>query len=173
VDPNVNQSDISAWVILDANPNAKSVNPRFKAGTGVIKCRINWQRYGMVGEHWKNQLIGTNRQKWGKIYIDADEREQAINRRDALWPHKESTANRTRKQKREAAATNLDECPGAMFVWESREPADVEPVCAQLNQDFGRDLYFALAGAVQRAMVKPTRFRRRDMQWFRVEFEFW
>jgi len=177
MDPNASTNDILAWVIVDPDqhPDPLAVSPankRFRVGTGVIKCRIRWQQYGLVGQHWKEQLSGRNLRKWGKIYIDANKAEQALNRSEALGPHRESSALRNAQQRLEAAATNLDECPGAMFVWETRETADVEPLCATTNQKFGRDLYQALRGAVTRAMVNPASFQRRDMQWFQVVFEF-
>ena len=173
MDPDAAKNNVSAWVIMDENRTNKSPgNPRFWAGTGVILCRIRWQFYGQAGQHWKDQLSPPNLKKWGQIYIDANKTEQDINRRDALWPNRESPAGRTSQQKLEATATNLDECPGAMFVWETRALADVQPLCAQSNQELGRHMYNALAGAVKRAMVKPATFKRRDMQWFEVVFKF-
>ena len=55
---------------------------------------------------------------------------------------------------------NRDECPGAMFIWETQEIADVELLCAVQNQSFGRDLYREL----KRALGK--------LDWWEVRFKF-
>ena len=175
MDPDVAVNGVSAWVIKDLNPQPAPPGSRFRPGSGRIKCRIRWQIYGDAGRHWKEQLTGRNLRKWGKIYIDANEAEQALNRKEAVGHLRDSAAiraARTKLEKKQAAATNIDECPGAMFVWETRETADAMFLCAVSNQELGRDMYRALEGAVRRAMVKPSSFSRKDMQWFQVEFEF-
>lgn len=180
--PSTSPGNVSARLIKDAEltgyglpqskPDKDQRNKRFADGTGIILCSITWQKYGDAGQHWKDQLTGKNLLKWGKIYIDANEKEQGLNRREALAPFRDSRRDLTAREKLEARATNRDECPGAMFVWETRQTADVEPLCAVSNQELGRHMYAALAGAVRTAMVKPESFRRRDMQWFQVIFEF-
>ena len=103
---------------------------------GVIRITIQVSAYPMVAEHWRQQLTGNNSRKWGKIYIDPLPGAREERRSIALAPfgslYKGETGN------------NNDECPGAMFIWESQEPAHVQPSDARSNQEFGIDLYYAL-----------------------------
>jgi hypothetical protein len=68
---------------------------------------------------------------------------------------------------------NIDECPGAMFIWESQEPADAHPTDARSNQDLGRDLYFALRHRVlaETGPCERTELKNR-MAWWEVRFSF-
>ncbi len=143
---------------------------------GVIKCRILWRHYPMVGLHWRDQLTGANRRKWGRIYIDCDKAEQHLRRREAVSPlRKRPRAKMSDQEKLEADVENIDECPGAMFIWETQEDADIMPLCAYSNQKFGRELYNALRAAVGVAMEKELGGKppkRSHLDWWEVKFEF-
>ena len=132
---------------------------------GIIELTIQTNAYHMVGEHWRQQLTGTNARKWGRIYIDPSVVQVALRRREALWE--------TRGLNRGDPATNLDECPGAMFIPETNAISDVKPVDALSNQEFGRDLYLALRQAIQEAPgPKPVELTRTSMGWWQVVFRF-
>lgn len=120
---------------------------------GVVEATIDLAGYPMVGHHWREQLTGTNAAKWGRIFVDPSPTEKNARRKDALGPF--GTLYKGEK------GNNLDECPGAMFVWETNRTAHVQPVDARANQDLGRDLYFAL----KRAIPGP-------MAWWEVRFRF-
>jgi hypothetical protein len=104
--------------------------------TGVIRVAILSTGYPMTADHWKQQLTGKNAAKWGKIYIDPAPGATEERRSIALAPF----GSLYRGEK----GNNLDECPGAMFIWETQEIAHIQPRDAVSNQEFGRDLYFAL-----------------------------
>ncbi len=134
---------------------------------GVIFCEIYTTAYFMVGEHWRNQLTGNNKRKWGRIFIDPSKTAKQLRRRDAL--------SDLRGLHRGNAAVNLDECPGAMFIWETQADTHVEPLCAVSNQAFGRDLYWALYAAVRTALEKDGVWAGRRasfMGWWQVRFGF-
>ena len=109
--------------------------------------------YPQIAKHWETQLTGRNAAKWGRIWIDPSKTAAAERRRDALWQEGPST--------RGMPAFNRDECPGAMFICETQEVADVEVCCATQNQAFGRDLYHALRHALGAKMA-----------WWEVRFKF-
>ena len=119
---------------------------------GVVEVTINVRAYPTVGSHWRQQLTGNNAKKWGWIAIDPDKREKWRRRREALDPFGRAYAGEV--------GANLDECPGAMFMWQTNEPAHVRPCDARANQDLGRDLYFALRAAIPEPMGEwQVRFR--------------
>jgi hypothetical protein len=121
---------------------------------GEITITIKAAAYPMVGAHWRDQLTGTNRLKWGNIYVDDDKDAKRLNRRIAM--------DQWGKLYRGETGNNLDECPGAMFVWDGEEQtAHVQPCDARSNQDLGRDMYNAL--------YKAFGFK---MAWYKVEFDF-
>jgi hypothetical protein len=132
---------------------------------GVIQVHVLSAGYPMVAEHWRQQLTGANARRWGRIYIDpapgaADER-----RSIALAP--------AGSLYRGARGSNWDECPGAMFIWETQEPAHILPTDARSNQDFGRDLYFALQHRVlSETGPCPRRQLKKRMAWWEVRFTF-
>jgi hypothetical protein len=101
---------------------------------GVLQIRIHAASYGQAGEHWKAVLDKPRQGGYGRIYIQrfgADGR-----RRDACWEQ--------RGDYRGCAGANLDECPGAMFIWTEAKKADVEAIDAIDNQTLGRHLRLAL-----------------------------
>lgn len=131
---------------------------------GVITVTVQTCAYPMVADHWKQQLTGRNKAKWGKIYIDPDPASKRERRSIALAPfaglYKGEVGN------------NNDECPGAMFIWESQEISHVQPCDAVSNQEFGRDLYRALESVVLRATPNDPRSIKQRMAWWQVEFRF-
>ncbi|MGE3109491.1 MAG: hypothetical protein AB7G11_10515 [Phycisphaerales bacterium] len=98
---------------------------------GVIVVTIVTAAYGHAGQHWRDVLDKPNHGGYGKIYIQRDGASQR--RRIACWELSGLHAGNP--------AANLDECPGAMFIWSNqhKEP-HVEPLCATANQKLGRDL---------------------------------
>lgn len=132
---------------------------------GVIAVTIQSSAYPMVAEHWRQQLTGRNKRKWGKIYIDPDPGAKRGRRSMALAPfeglYKGEIGN------------NNDECPGAMFIWETQEASHVQPLDAMSNQQFGGDLYRALERVAMKATAggRPTPIRER-MAWWEVRFDF-
>ena len=133
-------------------PYRKRIRVRWVAA-GVVEATISTRAYPMVGDHWKSQLSGMNAKKWGWIAIDPDRVAKRDRRREALGPWGNLYAGEV--------GNNLDECPGAMFMWQTNEPAHVQPCDARSNQEFGRDLYFALRAAI------PG-----PMGWWQVRFAF-
>jgi hypothetical protein len=132
---------------------------------GVVKVTVQVSRYPTVGEHWKRELDGSNAKKWGRIFIDPDPAAKKERRSEALAP--------TRGIHKGNKGANWDECPGAMFIWESQRTSSVEATDALSNQAFGRDLYHALRRCII-AVVDlnlPTDVKRR-MAWWEVQFEF-
>lgn len=133
--------------------------------SGVIKVWVLCAAYPMVADHWREQLTGRNAEKWGRIYIDPAPGASAERRSIALAPFGSLY--------RGEIGANIDECPGAMFIWESQQPAHPLPTDARANQDFGRDLYFALR---HRTLHETGPCARREvkhrMAWWQVRFEF-
>ena len=132
---------------------------------GVIKVTIEVAAYPMVAEHWRQQLTGQNKRKWGRIYIDPDPTAKKDRRSIALAPFKGLYKGEV--------GNNNDECPGAMFIWETQETSHVQPLDAFSNQSFGRDLYRALEREVMRATApwQSTPIHKR-MAWWEVQFAF-
>lgn len=98
---------------------------------GVVTVTINTAFYGDAGKHWRDILDKPNHGGYGRIFIQRDGADQR--RKDACWELKGLHAGNP--------AANLDECPGAMFIWSnSYKAADVEPLCATANQSLGRDI---------------------------------
>jgi hypothetical protein len=120
---------------------------------GIVHVTVRRTMYPQIANHWETQLTGPNAKKWGRIWIDPSKAARDQRRRDALWQEGPST--------RGLPAFNRDECPGAMFICETQEIADVEVCCATENQAFGRDLYHAL-----RLELGPK------MAWWQVKFIF-
>jgi hypothetical protein len=101
---------------------------------GVLRVLIQVSAYGQAGAHWRKVLDGPNHKGYGRIYI---QRHGANSRRyencyDLAGYYKG------------CAGANIDECPGAMFIWTSMKDADVEAIDAIDNQALGRDLGNAL-----------------------------
>lgn len=97
---------------------------------GVLQVLIRASAYGQAGAHWRKVLEGFNHNGYGKIYI---QRYGANQRRyqncyDLAGYYKG------------CAGANIDECPGAMFIWTTMKAADVEAIDAIDNQALGRDL---------------------------------
>lgn len=134
------------------------------SAAGVIAVTVQTSAYPMVAEHWKRQLTGKNKAKWGRLFIDPDPTAKRERRSIALAPfaglYKGHTGN------------NNDECPGAMFIWETQEVSHVQPCDAVSNQEFGRDLYRALEHAVLKATPTDPRPIKDRMAWWQVEFSF-
>ena len=116
---------------------------------GIVEVNISAAAYPMVGLHWKRQLTGRSAAKWGRIFIDPSPTERNSRRREALRPF----GNLYRGE----VGNNLDECPGAMFVWETHQESHVQPCDARSNQDLGRDLYHALRRAIPGPMGSAKR----------------
>ncbi len=97
---------------------------------GVVEVTIPAAAYGQAGEHWKQVLSPPNHGGYGRIYI---QRFGANRRRyEACYA--------LRDYWRGNPGANLDECPGAMFIWTTAKAADVEAIDAIDNQSLGRDL---------------------------------
>jgi len=106
----------------------------FEPQPGVITVTIRVSSYGQAGEHWRDVLSGPNHGGYGKVYIQRF----GANKRRYL------SCYELRDYYRGVSGANLDECPGAMFIWTTHKPADVEPIDAIDNQKLGRDLGNAL-----------------------------
>jgi hypothetical protein len=102
---------------------------------GVITLTIVTAAYGDAGEHWRRVLDKPSHGGYGRIYV---ERAGArARRRDACWE--------LSGLHRGNPACNLDECPGAMFIWANADvAAHVEPLDADANQRLGRAMGAAL-----------------------------
>ena len=101
---------------------------------GVVEVTIRAASYGQAGTHWRMTLSGPNHGGFGKIYI---QRFGANKRR--YW-----SCYELRDYYRGNPGANLDECPGAMFIWTSNKQASVEAIDAIDNQSLGRDIGAAL-----------------------------
>jgi hypothetical protein len=107
---------------------------------GVVRVLIHASAYGQAGAHWKSVLKGPRHGGYGRIFI---QREGAAGRRrDACWAQ--------RGDYRDCPGANLDECPGAMFIWTEAKAAHVEAIDAVDNQTLGRHLGLALRPCVQK-----------------------
>lgn len=127
---------------------------------GIAEVIVREQAYPQVARHWREQLTGTNAAQWGRIYCDPDAREKRHRRRHNMADYGGITEDAgTRRHGK--GHINRDECPGAMFVWESQEPAHVEEICATDNQKFGRELYWALRRVLGKLDWWEVRFRFR------------
>jgi len=132
---------------------------------GVITVNIQTSGYPMAGDHWRQQLTGAALRQWGKIYIDPAPGASDERRSMALAP-----LGRLYKGE---VGNNNDECPGAMFIWQTQETAHVQPLDARSNQDLGRDLYFALRHRVLAATGPCKRVELKNrMAWWEVRFSF-
>ncbi len=107
---------------------------------GVVEVRIVARIYGQAGEHWRRVLSGPNHGGYGRILIDRTEAKQ----------RRYENCYDSRDDYRGNPAINLDECPGAMFIWTGDKEADVEAICAVDNQKLGRELGNALRPYPQR-----------------------
>jgi hypothetical protein len=121
--------------------------------TGVAEVTVRCSAYPQVAKHWQTQLTGARARQWGRIWIDPSSKEAKERRKDALWQAGESS--------RGLPGFNLDECPGAMFIWQTQKIAHTELCCATQNQAFGRELYWALRAALGK-----------QMGWWEVRFVF-
>lgn len=101
---------------------------------GVIEVTILTATYGQAGMHWRRILGGPDHRGYGQIYI---QRYGANQRRY-------QSCYELRDYYRGEKGANLDECPGAMFVWSGMKEAHVEALDAIDNQTLGRDLGAAL-----------------------------
>jgi hypothetical protein len=107
---------------------------------GVVEVTISAAAYGQAGAHWRRVLSRSNHGGYGKIYI---QRFGANQRR--YW-----SCYELRDYYRGNPGANLDECPGAMFIWTANKPAHVEALDAMDNQALGRALGAALRKYPQR-----------------------
>lgn len=107
---------------------------------GIVQVIIRVSDYGQAGEHWRDVLEGPNHNGYGKIYIQR----YGANRRRYENCYDLSSYYRG------CAGANIDECPGAMFIWTSDKDADVEAIDAVDNQKLGRELGNALRRFYQR-----------------------
>jgi len=107
---------------------------------GVVEVTIVAKSYGQAGEHWRRVLDGPRHGGYGQIYI---QRFGANERR--YW-----SCYSLRDYYRGSVGANLDECPGAMFIWTGEKEADVEAIDAIDNQALGRDMGMALRVYPQR-----------------------
>ena len=101
---------------------------------GIVEVLIPIALYGQAGTHWHEVLSGPNHGGYGKIYI---QRFGAKERRN-------SACYDLRGYYRGNPGANVDECPGAMFIWTGVKEAHVEAIDAIDNQTLGRDLGAAL-----------------------------
>ena len=126
---------------------------------GVARVTVRVGAYPQVARHWREQLTGANARKWGRLYCDPNKVEKMRRRSENMADYGGITDDvNTRKHGK--GHINRDECPGAMFIWETQAPADVEELCATDNQKFGRELYWAM----KRVLGK--------LDWWEVTFRF-
>lgn len=107
---------------------------------GLVQVIIRVSDYGQAGEHWREVLEGPQHNGYGKIYIQR----YGANRRRYENCYDLSSYYRG------CTGANIDECPGAMFIWTSDKEADVEAIDAVDNQKLGRELGNALRRFYQR-----------------------
>jgi hypothetical protein len=102
---------------------------------GVVQVSISVSAYGQAGHHWRDTLGAPDHNGYGRIFI---QRFGANQRR--YW-HCYGPRDWYKGEK----GANIDECPGAMFIWPCslKEPS-VEAVDAVDNQNLGRDMGQAL-----------------------------
>jgi hypothetical protein len=119
---------------------------------GVLQVLIFTSAYGQAGEHWRSALDGPNHNGYGKIYIQryGANRRRYENCYDLAGYYKG------------CLGANIDECPGAMFIWSTMKDADIDAIDAIDNQALGRDL-----GNV----LRPYRQRSEKDLW-EVQFRF-
>jgi hypothetical protein len=107
---------------------------------GVLEVTILASAYGQAGTHWRQVLSGPNQGGYGRIYIQR----YGANQRRYL------SCYELRDYYRGNKGANLDECPGAMFIWTAAKPAHVEAIDAIDNQTLGRAMGLALRPYPQR-----------------------
>lgn len=107
---------------------------------GVVQIVIRVSDYGQAGEHWQDVLEGPDHNGYGKIYIQR----YGANRRRYQNCYDLSSYYRG------SVGANIDECPGAMFIWTTDLEADVDAIDAIDNQKLGRELGNALRQFPQR-----------------------
>jgi hypothetical protein len=100
---------------------------------GFVEITIEAARYQEAGAHWKRVLSKSNNGGYGRIFIQ---------RHGANWRRYVNCYDWRGMYRGEPA--NIDECPGAMFVWQADKEASTEPVFAHNNQALGRDMGLAL-----------------------------
>lgn len=127
---------------------------------GVAQVTVREAAYPQVARHWREQLTGANARRWGRIYCDPDKAAKARRRYEHLADYGGITADAGTRA-HGTGHINRDECPGAMFVWETQAHADVEELCASDNQRFGRELYHALRRVLGKLDWWEVRFRFR------------
>ena len=125
---------------------------------GVARVTVRERHYPQVARHWREQLTGANARKWGRIYCDPSRVEKDRRRREHMSDYG-GVIEDANTRKHGKGHINRDECPGAMFVWQTQEPADVEEICATDNQTFGRDLYHAMRRVLGKLDWWEVRFR--------------
>jgi hypothetical protein len=112
-----------------------------EVGAGVVEVTLSSSAYGQAGAHWKHVLDGPNHNGYGRLFI---QRYGANQRR--YW-HCYGEGDWYRGVK----GANMDECPGAMFIWPfSLKHPHVEAIDAIDNQRLGRELGAALRPYSQR-----------------------
>ena len=128
---------------------------------GVARVTVRVGAYPQAGKHWREQLTGANAKKWGRIYCDPSGVEKDKRRREHMSDYGAVIEDKYTK-KHGKGHINRDECPGAMFIWQTQAPADVEELCATDNQNLGRDLYWALKRVLGKLDWWEVQFRFRD-----------
>jgi hypothetical protein len=126
---------------------------------GVARVTVREGAYPQAARHWRQQLTGANAKKWGRIYCDPSKVEKTRRRAEHMSDYG-GVIEDANTRKHGKGHINRDECPGAMFIWQTQAPADVEELCATDNQKFGRDLYWAM----KRVLGK--------LDWWEVQFRF-
>ena len=101
---------------------------------GVVEVTVVTAAYGQAGAHWRRVLRGPRHNGYGQIYIQR----QGANQR------RYQSCYELRDYYKGEKSANLDECPGAMFIWSGLRSAHVEALDAIDNQKLGRELGHAL-----------------------------
>jgi len=135
-----------------------------KTESGVLNITIPTRIYGLTGKHWKEQLTGRNRRKWGKIRIDPSRAESDMRRSLAMCDYGTLPDG--------SIDWERDECPGAMFICEKRIVSHVQACDKWSNRALGRDLYNAIAEFLFEEKRPPENRVRRKMGWWQVNFRF-
>ncbi len=107
---------------------------------GVLQMTIRTAAYGQAGIHWRRVLSGASHGGYGKIYIQ----------RFGANQRRYMSCYELRDYYRGEKGANLDECPGAMFIWTAGKAAHVEALDAIDNQNLGRAMGLALRPYKQR-----------------------
>jgi hypothetical protein len=100
---------------------------------GVVTIHIPVAAYGDAGRHWRDVLGGTRRRLYGRIHLQ---------RYGAAWRRYIHTYSLRGVYSGDPA--DLDECPGAIFIWTGLQEPSVRAVFAHHNRALGSDMGTAL-----------------------------